>query len=257
MFTDHQLKWRAIISLSAIVAVATWTVMLVLQGHSPELSSVFRIGTVTLAVWIAWRVLVQVAWRWRWVRIGGWLVATPDLNGTWYGSSVSSFDNIPREMTLRIRQNLLYVRPIAYGPDNVAEGFSARILSDRDETVFKLAYLYRAERQPTTSIPGDEHPGVALLTLNEQSGKRTLNGFYVNARDPQPRKAQIDLTWVSPETEGGRWIPPEQNAVTTQDTYRDREKPHSSPLPHHAAYGSVLRGSADQASSTPGERKPK
>ena len=39
--------------------------------------------------------------------------------------------------------------------------------------------------------------------------------------------------------------------------YRDREKPHSSPLPHHAAYGSVLRDSADQASSDPGERKSK
>jgi len=26
---------------------------------------------------------------------------------------------------------------------------------------------------------------------------------------------------------------------------RDREEPHSSPLPHHAAYGSVLRDSAD------------
>jgi len=40
-------------------------------------------------------------------------------------------------------------------------------------------------------------------------------------------------------------------------SHRDREEPHSSPLPHHAAYGSVLRDSADQASSAPGERKPK
>jgi hypothetical protein len=39
-------------------------------------------------------------------------------------------------------------------------------------------------------------------------------------------------------------------------THRDREEPRSSPLPHHAAYGSVLRDSADQARSTPGERKP-
>ena len=37
--------------------------------------------------------------------------------------------------------------------------------------------------------------------------------------------------------------------------YRDRGKPHSSPLPHHAAYGSVLRDSADQAESDPGEQK--
>ena len=37
--------------------------------------------------------------------------------------------------------------------------------------------------------------------------------------------------------------------------YRDREEPRSSPLPHHAAYGSVLRDSADQAESDPGEQK--
>ncbi|CAB1077111.1 hypothetical protein D1AOALGA4SA_4904, partial [Olavius algarvensis Delta 1 endosymbiont] len=35
-----------------------------------------------------------------------------------------------------------------------------------------------------------------------------------------------------------------------RDGYRDREESHNSPLPHHAAYGSELRGSADQASST-------
>jgi hypothetical protein len=30
-----------------------------------------------------------------------------------------------------------------------------------------------------------------------------------------------------------------------QKIYRDREKPHSSPLPHHRAYGSVHGGSVD------------
>jgi hypothetical protein len=34
--------------------------------------------------------------------------------------------------------------------------------------------------------------------------------------------------------------------------YRDRDAPHKAPLPHHAAYGSVLRDSADQAESDPG-----
>ncbi len=48
-----------------------------------------------------------------------------------------------------------------------------------------------------------------------------------------------------------------KNKPNGESGYRDREEPHSSPLPHHAAYGSVLRGSADQASSAPGERKPK
>ena len=37
--------------------------------------------------------------------------------------------------------------------------------------------------------------------------------------------------------------------IIARTGYRDREKPHSSPLPHHAAYGSVLRGSVRQSRS--------
>ena len=39
--------------------------------------------------------------------------------------------------------------------------------------------------------------------------------------------------------------------------YRDRNAPRRASLPHHAAYGSVLRDSADQAESDPGEHKNK
>ena len=40
-----------------------------------------------------------------------------------------------------------------------------------------------------------------------------------------------------------------------EDSYRDREEPRSSPLPHHRTYGSVYGDSADQAESDPGEQK--
>jgi len=39
--------------------------------------------------------------------------------------------------------------------------------------------------------------------------------------------------------------------------YQDRDTPHKAPLPHHAAYGSVLHDSADQAESDPGKHKAK
>jgi len=45
------------------------------------------------------------------------------------------------------------------------------------------------------------------------------------------------------------------NSIKQIGSYRDREEPHSSLLPHHVAYGSVLRGSADQAESDPREHK--
>ena len=37
-----------------------------------------------------------------------------------------------------------------------------------------------------------------------------------------------------------------------RSTHRDREAPHSAPLPHHRAYGTVHGGSAGQASDFQG-----
>jgi hypothetical protein len=51
------------------------------------------------------------------------------------------------------------------------------------------------------------------------------------------------------------WFIPQ--GFTVEKAYRDRDAPHRAPLPHHAAYGSVLRDSADQAESDPGEHKSK
>jgi len=50
-------------------------------------------------------------------------------------------------------------------------------------------------------------------------------------------------------------LPQHNQAAKSAD--RDRDAPHRAPLPHHTAYGSVLRGSADQAESDPGEQRPK
>ena len=45
-------------------------------------------------------------------------------------------------------------------------------------------------------------------------------------------------------------------ACLLKAAYRDRTALHRAALPHHAAYGSVERGSADQAGSDPGEQRP-
>jgi len=50
------------------------------------------------------------------------------------------------------------------------------------------------------------------------------------------------------------WETQKKSKKSIKSSYRDRDTPHRAPLPHHAAYGSVLRGSADQAESDPGLR---
>jgi hypothetical protein len=56
------------------------------------------------------------------VNVLGWfLVSSPNLNGTWHGESVRSYDKKTRKTTLAIRQNILHSDLVAFGSDNEAE----------------------------------------------------------------------------------------------------------------------------------------
>ncbi len=203
MFTDHQLKWKPMIIVGTLIAILAWCVVLLVTGtkFAHLLPALTKFGVVVLVMWGAWLLFTNRGWRWRLLRFGRLLVATPDLNGRWVGKSVSNYDKKERPMTLEIRQTLLRIQCSAFGPQNVAQGYSARILADGDEHTFKLAYLYHAKRQVVASVPGDEHEGVALLTVIEGTPRR-LRGFYMNDRDPDPRKADIELAWESSTLKG-------------------------------------------------------
>jgi hypothetical protein len=197
MYSDQQLNWRSITMAGCVIALFAWSLILVIGGAPAEevFHSLVKYGLVSSVVFGAWRVFVMRGWRWKWVRAVG-LVRTPDLNGRWVGTSVSSYDGKSRPMTVEIRQNLLRIHCIGYGPENIARGYSARILCDPDEQKFMLTYLYTSKRKAASSVPGDQHEGVKVLSLIDGPPRR-LRGFYLNDRDPTPRKADMDLRWES------------------------------------------------------------
>lgn len=203
MFVEHEPKWRLILTFGTLVAVVTWLVVLVAAGThlSDLLPSLTSLGAVSLVVWGIWLLFTRVAWRWSWLQWKHWLISTPDLNGRWIGKYVSMFDNKERPMALEIHQTLLRVQCVAFGPDSVGESYVARLLSDSDEHGFKFIYFYHAKRKPTTSNPGDEHEGIAVLRVIEGAPRR-LEGYYVNDRQPAPLKGDIELVWESPQLKG-------------------------------------------------------
>jgi hypothetical protein len=203
MFSDHQLKWRVIIMIGAFVAAVAWFAVLLIAGArlSLVIPSFTKFGAVLLLSWGAWQLFTKTAWRWKPLRYRGWLVTTPNLTGRWVGVTISSYDKKKRNMTLEITQTLLTLRCVAFGSDNVARIYSARLLSDQDDRMFQLTYLYHAKRQVATSVPGDEHEGVVILDLADTSPRR-LDGFYVNDRDPRPTKGEIHLVWESSTLKG-------------------------------------------------------
>jgi hypothetical protein len=97
-------------------------------------------------------------------------------------------------------------------------------------------------------------------------GKEVMGAVFEFYKDCQevPRSFREIERWAGNIRHGlfqdyiNELIDKAKNLRTKLVAYRDGEEPHSSPPPpHHAAYGSVLRDSADQAESDPGEQKPK
>ena len=80
--------------------------------------------------------------------------------------------------------------------------------------------------------------------------------------DPEAHPQKIVVCYVREKTDilspnKYKVWPTNQSWYHVQNGYRDRDALHKAPLPHHAAYGSVLRDSADQAESDPGKHKSK
>jgi hypothetical protein len=196
MFSDYQQNWKALIIIFIILAIILYSVVLMIFGAEISLigRSLLKVGFVSLTIGLLWFEFEKSLWVCSLFR--GWLVKAPDLRGRWVGKSTSNYDKKDRAMTLEVRQTFLNIQCVAFGPDNKAEGYSARLLSDRLKKNFKIAYLYHAKRVVVGSVPGDEHEGVTILEYIPGSPKK-LVGRYVNDRDPDPRKADITLEWES------------------------------------------------------------
>ncbi len=203
MFSNLHLRAGAIIFVGTLVGSIAWFAVLFFRGvpATALLDAFLNLTVVVLILTAAWNLFVKWGWRLNGLRLGGWLVRTPDLNGRWEGTYRSSYDNKTRPYVLEIRQTLIDLQCNAWGDENEAEIYSAHLLADRDEKVFKLSYLYQARRRSPSRVPGDHHDGWAILKVIE-GRPRTLHGEYVNNRDPDPRKAEIEATWVSKKLKG-------------------------------------------------------
>lgn len=196
--SDHKLNWRWIITFVALIAILIWFLILwliKLVGFDTHASPLKYFGLLSLLIGLVWLVLLKYAWRTRILKV--LLISTPDLRGRWKGYYISSYDKKQRDLVLEIRQTLLSIKCSAYSIDTDVEVYSSRLLSDKDNKQFILAYIFQSRRNIATRVPGDTHEGMAILTFIDviEAKPKVLKGRYINDRDPEPRKGDIYLVW--------------------------------------------------------------
>jgi len=122
-------------------------------------------------------------WKWRILRAMR-VVKIPDLNGTWNGYVVSSFDKqaTKHNATFKISQNWTRISIILETNYSKSSSLIAAIITeDPNNTV--LRYEYRNEPKPNAKDTMHAHQGTAWLTI--QPNEKVLEGEYYTGRDRQ------------------------------------------------------------------------
>lgn len=120
VFSDLHLRAGAIIVVGTLIGSTVWFAVLLFRGvpATALLDAFLNISVVCLILTAAWNFFVKWGWRLEGLRLGGWLVRTPDLNGRWEGTYRSSYDNKTRSYVLEIRQTLIDLQCNAWGDEN-------------------------------------------------------------------------------------------------------------------------------------------
>jgi len=122
-------------------------------------------------------------WRMRIVRKIG-LVKLPDLNGTWKGYVVSSFNQhgTKYNANIEIHQSWTRIGIILKTETSNSQSQIATILTENPNSTV-LSYEYRNEPKPNAITTMHAHRGTARLTLKRES--QVFEGEYYTGRDRQ------------------------------------------------------------------------
>ena len=132
-------------------------------------------------------VIVFVNWAWRLRIFKGWLVQSPNLQGTWKGTLESTWIDPetkqkipPKGVTLVIKQTLSTISCVMYTDESESFSNTAQINEDDDSGIFRLSYNYTNRPKASVRERSEIHDGAAILKVNES--ERTLEGEYWTSR---------------------------------------------------------------------------
>lgn len=159
--------------------------------------------TVLALGWPAWE-----KWLWKLPPIHPWLVAEPDLSGTWVGTLKSSYVDRNIKAYLAIRQTRSTIAVRMFTRESTSRTIAAKLAEDGGELI--IAAVYRNEPELKHQDRSRIHRGAFVLGVHGSPADR-LEGFYCTDRETQgemlsfqriSRRSSSD--WISAEALGAK-----------------------------------------------------
>lgn len=181
------IRHEALIWLQIVVFAALWVGLIALTSSDRKLGweAVKELPHVVTSYAVV--AFIFVKWAWRWRIFSGWLVPFPDLQGTWAGTIVSTWEDAaakkpaPIPCLLVIRQTFSSIACSVYTPDSESFSTSAGLAESEDNGVIRLTYTYSNRPRVAVRERSVIHDGAAMLTLSRGATVR-LKGEYWTTR---------------------------------------------------------------------------
>jgi hypothetical protein len=182
------LKVKSLIWMGVLCSVLIWIILMLVNGVGLKVGwqAVKLLPTVVTLDAVLWGFFAK--WGWRWPVCQRWLVPFPDLQGTWVGEVVSTWQDpttgkrrgsIP--VALSVKQSFTAISCVMYSEEMTSESHAAEFLLDPHTHVRKLVYSYVSTPKPGVRERSEIHNGTALLEIVLEP-ERELRGSYWNDR---------------------------------------------------------------------------
>lgn len=147
-------------------------------------------------------IAVFVKWGWKLKIFRGWLVAFPNLNGSWIGFIYSDWKDpatgekpSPIPVLLTVNQSFFHLSCIMRTSEMESSSYSEGFLIDPDRQIKSIAYSYTSKPRLSLNERSIPHDGTAVFQIIEKSEQKLVGRYWTE----RLTKGEIRLKYHSKE----------------------------------------------------------
>lgn len=151
-------------TVSALLFLVFYSCVLMYFGVTEEtiVLSAARSGAALTIIAAFWAFYNKWGWKYRLLRLGGWLCSTPDLNGRWARAVCRHQDDTPHPFVIEVSQTFSSLTFRTFSETSRGESIATSIYTDDNGTVFSVAAFWRTTtRRRDNNLVEDTFEGVS------------------------------------------------------------------------------------------------
>lgn len=197
------LKKISIITIVLFLVLYTLVQLLFDIEFTKITASITKTGTILTLIGVFWAFFNKTGWKVGFLRLGGWLCSTPDLNGRWEGTVCRTREDMPHPFVIEVIQTYSTITYKTFSSQSRGESMSATIHTDESEEVFTLYSIWRTStKRRDDPNAEDEFTGASVWNIRIGQDEKIIEYNYFTGREPQT-KGDVKVKWISHRLRNG------------------------------------------------------